>query len=63
MMKIRLLTSRVGAAGAQNRGDEIEVEAAEAARMIEAGQAEPVRAAPAEVETAVRKPKGERAAK
>lgn len=41
-MKITLLTSRVSAAGAQNRGDVIEVSDAEAVRMIEAGQAMPI---------------------
>lgn len=43
-MKITLLVSRVSAAGAENRGEVIEVSEAEAIRMIEAGQAEPVRA-------------------
>lgn len=42
-MKVKLLTSRSGPAGASNAGDEIEVPADEAKRMIEAGQAEPVR--------------------
>ena len=42
-MKIKLLVSRASADGAQNRGDEIEVSSDEAKRMIEAGQAEPVR--------------------
>lgn len=42
-MKIKLLVSRAHADGAQNRGDEIEVSSDEAKRMIEAGQAEPVR--------------------
>lgn len=60
-MKIRLLVSRSGPAGVDNRGDEIEVSDAEAIRMIEAGQAEPLRDAP--VERAVRKPRAEKAAK
>jgi hypothetical protein len=42
-MKIRLLTARATATGAQNRGDTIDVPEAEAIRMIEGGQAEPVR--------------------
>lgn len=42
-MKIKLLVARSGVDGAQNRGDEIEVSADEAARMINAGQAEPLR--------------------
>lgn len=60
-MKIKLLVSRAGPAGVQNRGDEIDVSGAEAVRMIEAGQAEPVRAA--SVERAVKPGKPERAAK
>lgn len=60
-MKIKLLVSRSGADGAFAPGDEIEVSDAEAKRMIEAGQAAPVRgAAP---ERAVVAPKVERAAK
>lgn len=42
-MKIKLLVSRSGVDGAQNVGDEIEVSNDEAKRMIEAGQAEPLR--------------------
>ena len=42
-MKIKLLQSRVTAEAAQNAGDEIDVSAEEAKRMIEAGQAMPVR--------------------
>lgn len=60
-MKITLLVSRSGADGAQNRGETIDVEQAEAIRMIEAGQAEAVRDAP--VETAVPKEKAEKAVK
>ena len=60
-MKIKLLVARATATGAENRGDEIEVGDAEAIRMIEAGQAEPVRgAAP---ERAIKPAKAERAAK
>lgn len=53
-MKVKLLVSRASAEGAQNRGDEIEVTADEAKRMIEAGQAEPVRTTQ-QPETAVRR--------
>lgn len=60
-MKIKLLVSRVGPAGAQNRGDEIEVGEAEAQRMFAEGQAEPVRSAP--MERAVPKAKAEKAVK
>lgn len=60
-MRIKLLTSRAGAGFAQARGEEIEVGDAEAARMIAAGQAEPVRAAP--VETAAKRARRETAAK
>jgi hypothetical protein len=41
-MKITLLTSRATATGSQNRGDVIDVSDAEAIRMIDAGQAQPV---------------------
>lgn len=40
-MKIELLCSRAGADFVQNRGDVVEVEQAEALRLIEAGQAIP----------------------
>ncbi len=60
-MKIKLLTARAGALGAQNRGDVVDVPDAEAARMIEAGQAEPIRRV--EPEKAVRRPKAEKATK
>ena len=43
-MKIKLLVSRAGMDFSQNAGDEIEVEAAEAKRMIDAGQAEVIEA-------------------
>lgn len=42
-MKIKLLVSRAGVDFAQSAGDEVEVSDAEARRMIEAGQAAPVR--------------------
>ena len=57
-MKIRLLVSRAGADFVQHRGEEIEVDTAEAARMIAAEQAEPVREEP--VERAVKRGKAER---
>lgn len=61
-MKIRLLTARATAAGAENRSDIVEVSDAEAVRMIEAGQAEAVRAVQAP-EKAVKRGKPERASK
>ena len=60
-MKIKLLVSRATAAGAENRGEVIEVADSEAIRMIEAGQAEAVRAV--EPERAVKRPRSEKAAK
>lgn len=60
-MKIMLLVSRAGPAEANNRGDVIDVDQDEAIRMIEAGQAEAVREAPAE--TATPKGKAEKAVK
>lgn len=60
-MKIKLLCSRVGVGFSQNRGDEIEVDADEGQRMIDAGQAELVR--DTTVERAVKAAKAERAAK
>ena len=42
-MKVKLLVARATAGDPQNRGDIVEVSADEAVRMIEAGQAEPVR--------------------
>jgi hypothetical protein len=57
-MKVKLLVSRAGADGAFAPGDEIEVGTAEAGRMIEAGQAVPVRG-----ETLSAKPQIERAVK
>lgn len=54
-MKIKLLVSRSGPSGVFSRGDEIEVDDAEAVRMFAAvpPQAEPLRDAP--VEKAVKK--------
>lgn len=59
-MKVKLLVSRCGPAGAENRGDVIDVSPEEAERMIEAGQCELVRTASAE--RAVPKSKAEKAA-
>lgn len=60
-MKIKMLVSRAGPLGADNRGDVVEVADAEAIRMIEAGQAEAVRSvAP---EKAVNRAKPEKASK
>lgn len=42
-MLVKLLVARAAATGSQNRGEVVEVNNGEAARMIEAGQAEPVR--------------------
>ncbi len=61
-MKIELLTARAAAGGSQNRGDVVEVSDAEAKRLIEAGQAVPVRSA-AKPETAIPKRKAEKASK
>lgn len=60
-MKIKLLVSRAGVGFSQNAGDEIEVSAEEAKRMVESGQAVPVGAAPKEKATSKAKP--ERAVK
>jgi hypothetical protein len=59
-MKIELLTSRASAGGSQNRGDVIDVSDDEAKRLIEAGQATPVRSA-VKPETATPKRKVEKA--
>lgn len=45
-MKVKLLVSRAGADGAYGPGDIVEVSTGEASRMIEAGQATPLRAEP-----------------
>lgn len=60
-MKIKLLTARATATGSENRGQVIELPDAEAIRMIEAGQAEPVRAE--RVERAVPRARVEKASK
>lgn len=60
-MRIRLLVDRAMALGIQNAGDCLDVEDAEAVRMIDAGQAEPVREAGPERATPRRK--AERATK
>lgn len=60
-MRVELLVDRAGPMGVQSAGDRIDVPDDEARRMIEAGQAAPVRAvAP---ERAVRQPRAERAAR
>ena len=41
-MKVKLLVSRAGVDFSQNAGETIEVDEAEAGRMIAAGQCEPV---------------------
>lgn len=53
-MKIKLLISRASAEGSQNVGDEIEVSNDEAKRMIDAGQAAPVRTSSKPIEKAVK---------
>lgn len=58
-MKIRLLVPRATVGGPQNIGDEIDEDQATAIRMIEAGQAAPVRSAP-EPEKAVKRGKVKR---
>ena len=60
-MKIKLLVARASATGAENRGDVIDVSADEARRMVEAGQAEFLRAV--EPEKAVGKKRAEKARK
>jgi len=53
-MKIILNVPRAAASGAQNIGDEVEVSADEAKRMIEAGHASPVRTSSRKTEKAVK---------
>lgn len=60
-MKVKLLTSRAGVDFSQSAGDIVEIGDAEAVRMIEAGQAEPVREA--RIERAVPKAAPEKAVK
>lgn len=55
-MKVRLLISRATLKGGQMAGDEIEVSDAEAKRLIEAGQAEPLRRSRPEQAVPKRKP-------
>ena len=61
-MKVRLLTSMAGIDFSHNSGDEIDCNAAEAARYIAAGIAEAIGTA-SKVERAVRKVKVEKAVK
>lgn len=61
-MQVKLLIGRATATGAENRGDVVTVSEAEAVRMIESGQAEPVRSAKAP-EKAVKRSKSEKASK
>ena len=61
-MKVRLLTSMAGIDFSHNSGDEIDCNAAEAARYIKAGIAEAIET-PSKVERAVRKIKLETAVK
>lgn len=58
-MKVKLLVSRAGVDFAQNVGDEIDVSDDEGVRMIEAGQAMPVRSAGSE--RAIQKDRKEKA--
>lgn len=58
-MKIEMLICQAGADFVRNRGDVVEVETAEAGRMIAAGIAIPVREDP--VETTVKRAKVEKA--
>jgi hypothetical protein len=60
-MQVELLVSRAGPGISQNAGDIVEVTSDEAARMIAAGQASPVRAV--KPEKAVRRAKVEKASK
>lgn len=60
-MQVKLLVSRAGANFSQSRGEIVEVSDAEALRMVDAGQAELIRAvAP---ERAVSRSKPEKASK
>lgn len=61
-MKVKLLIARATANGSENRDDVIEVDDAQAIRMIEAGQAEAVRYE-AKPEKAVKRSKFEKASK
>lgn len=59
-MKVKLLTSMAGIMHSHNAGDVIDCNEAEAKRLIERNQAEPV--ADRGVETAVKKPRTRKAA-
>lgn len=61
-MKVKLLVSRGGIDFTQNVGDEIEVSDGEGQRMVEAGQAIPVRTGAVE-NTMLKKQKAEKANK
>lgn len=61
-MQVKLLIARATATGSENRGDIVTVSDDEAVRMIEADQAEPVRAQKAP-EKAVSRSKSEKATK
>jgi hypothetical protein len=60
-MQVKLLEARATANGSENRGDIVTVSDAEGVRMIEAGQAEPVRTV--SPERAVKAPRVEKASK
>jgi hypothetical protein len=60
-MKIKMLTSMSGPDVQRNAGDEIDVAADEAGRLIEAGFAAPIRSEPRE--TTTRQTTAEKAAK
>lgn len=64
-MKVKLLTSRSGVDGAFNVGDVIDVPQAEAVRMIDKRQAQPVReaAAPEKAVKATASKRSEKAVK
>ncbi|MDX1489729.1 MAG: hypothetical protein R3332_00430 [Pseudohongiellaceae bacterium] len=61
-MKVELLVSRAGLTVCENVGDIIDVSDAEAARMIEAGQAKPARVSSKET-TSKKNSKAEKANK
>ena len=60
-MKIKLLVSRAGPGGVQNRGDIVDVDKDEATRLVDREMAEYVRSAKSE--TASKKQKTEKATK
>lgn len=55
-MKVKLLIGRAGIGFVQNAGDEVDVDADEAKRMIAAGQAEPIAKTAAKRSKATKKP-------